>query len=119
MPSTSGIEHATTTPARIPRLKKLTARTIAIASQSALVNPPTASSTTTDWSATRRGSNPDGQLAGRAAHLAATGLDSDRQIGGDRRHLVRDGFAEDEVVAALRHRDRKADRRLAVVAEHR
>ena len=46
-------------------------------------------------------------------------LDPDRQIAGDLRHFMRDGFAEDEIVAALSHRNRKADRRLAVVAEHR
>ncbi|MNE63144.1 hypothetical protein D3C80_1584750 [compost metagenome] len=50
--STSGIEQATTSPARTPRLTKLTARTITTASNRALVKPPTASSTTTDWSDT-------------------------------------------------------------------
>src|ERR1700738_3006355 len=67
MPSTSGIEQATTTPARRPRLTKLTPRTIAIASHSALVKPPTASSTTTGWAATRCG------LVARIGHLAARG----------------------------------------------
>ncbi|MNF95837.1 hypothetical protein D3C84_786060 [compost metagenome] len=46
--STSGIEHATTSPARTPRLMKLTTSTITTASNKALVNPPTAASTTTD-----------------------------------------------------------------------
>ena len=46
MASTSGIDSATTRPARIPRLMKLTTSTIATASNRALVNPPTASSTT-------------------------------------------------------------------------
>src|SRR6266436_3848906 len=32
---------------------------------------------------------------------------------------MRHGLAEDEVVAALRHRDREPDRRLAIEAEHR
>ena len=47
MANTSGIEHATTNPARMPRLMKLTTSTITTASNSALVKPPTASSTTT------------------------------------------------------------------------
>ena len=44
--STSGIEIATTSPARRPRLIKLTASTITTASNSALVKPLTATSTT-------------------------------------------------------------------------
>ena len=47
MASTSGIDSETTSPARTPRLKKLTASTITTASNRALVKPPTASSTTT------------------------------------------------------------------------
>ena len=47
MASTSGIASATTSPARMPRLTKLTTSTITTASNSALVKPPTASSTTT------------------------------------------------------------------------
>ncbi|KAF1068141.1 MAG: hypothetical protein GAK45_01454 [Pseudomonas citronellolis] len=47
--STSGIEQATTSPARTPRLTKLTARTMTMASNSALVKPPTAFSTTSAW----------------------------------------------------------------------
>ncbi|MNK95664.1 hypothetical protein D3C87_1159110 [compost metagenome] len=50
--STNGIEHATTSPARTPRLTKLTSSTITTASNKALVKPPTASSTTTAWSET-------------------------------------------------------------------
>src|SRR5271167_2149932 len=100
MPSTSGIEQATTTPARRPRLKKLTASTIAIASHNALVKPPTASSTTTGWSATRCASMPIGKWAMICS-------------------IVRHGLAEDEVVAALSHRDCEADRRLPVKSEHR
>ncbi len=46
MASTSGIEQATTNPARKPRLTKLTINTITTASNSALVKPPTAFSTT-------------------------------------------------------------------------
>ena len=44
--STSGMATATTRPARRPRLRKLTTSTITTASNSALVKPPTASSTT-------------------------------------------------------------------------
>ena len=44
--STSGIEQATTSPALKPRLMKLTSSTIATASNSASVKPPTAFSTT-------------------------------------------------------------------------
>ncbi|MNZ82897.1 hypothetical protein D3C78_1016090 [compost metagenome] len=47
MASTSGIEQATTRPARIPKLTKLTTSTMITASNKALVKPPTASSTTT------------------------------------------------------------------------
>ena len=46
MTRTSGIDRATTIPARRPRLTKLTASTIATASTSALVNSPMASRTT-------------------------------------------------------------------------
>jgi hypothetical protein len=44
---TSGIDSATTVPARAPRLKKLTASTMAIAAQSASRKPLTACLTTT------------------------------------------------------------------------
>ena len=46
MTRTSGMDRATTSPARTPRLRKLTASTITIASKSALVNSPMASRTT-------------------------------------------------------------------------
>ena len=46
-------------------------------------------------------------------------LDADRQLRGNLRHLVRYSLAKDEVVAALCHRDREANRRLAVKSEHR
>ena len=46
MASTSGIEVATTRPARRPRFRKLMTRTIAMASHSAFMNSLTASSTT-------------------------------------------------------------------------
>ena len=46
MASTSGIEIATTSPARAPRLMKLIARTMTIASNKPRVKPETASSTT-------------------------------------------------------------------------
>ena len=52
MVNTSGIEHATTAPARKPRLKKLTKRTIAKASCNDLVNSAIFSSTTAGWLAT-------------------------------------------------------------------
>ena len=45
-------------------------------------------------------------------------LDADRQIGGDLRHRPLDVLAEREDVAAVAHGDGKADRRLAVDAEH-
>ena len=41
------------------------------------------------------------------------------RLADDLRHLVRHGLAEDEVVAALRHRDGEPDRRLAIEPEHR
>ena len=44
---TSGIDSATTSPARTPKLMKLTTSTMATASKSAIVNPPTGSWTTT------------------------------------------------------------------------
>ena len=44
--STSGIEHATTAPARTPRLIKLTASTMPIASHSASMKSSTAALTT-------------------------------------------------------------------------
>jgi hypothetical protein len=46
-------------------------------------------------------------------------LDADRQFADDLLHLVRHSLAEDEVVAALRHRDGQSDRRLAIEPEHR
>ena len=62
MASTSGIETATTSPARSPRLTKLTASTMTTASTSALVKPPTASSTILGWSETRWMPTPMGSL---------------------------------------------------------
>ena len=61
MASTSGIASATTRPARTPRLMKLTTSTMATASNSARVKPPTASSTTTGWSETRCTPTPIGR----------------------------------------------------------
>ena len=58
--STSGIVSATTSPARRPRLTKLTTSTMATASNSARVKWPTASSTTTGWSETRCTPTPTG-----------------------------------------------------------
>ena len=60
---TSGIERATTAPARMPRAKRLTPRTIAIASHRAFMNSFTASSTVTGWSAISVGSMPTGRFA--------------------------------------------------------
>ncbi|MNF63190.1 hypothetical protein D3C84_448850 [compost metagenome] len=64
--STSGIEHATTSPARTPRLTKLTTSTITTASNSALVKPPTAFSTTAAWSETLYTPTPTGKSAVRS-----------------------------------------------------
>jgi len=63
MAKTSGIEIATTRPARKPRLMKLIASTIAMASNSARVKPETASSTTAGWSETRSTVTPIGRSA--------------------------------------------------------
>ena len=61
--STSGMAMATTRPARRPRLRKLTTSTITTASNSALVKPPTASSTTAGWLETRCTPTPIGRVA--------------------------------------------------------
>ena len=66
--STSGIDSATTAPARRPRLSRLTPSTMAIASHRASMNSSTACSTITVWLAT------------------SIGLDADRQVFGDPRH---------------------------------
>ena len=99
--STSGIESATTSPARSPRLTKLTASTIATASNSAWVKPPTASSTTVGWSATRCTPTPIGNSATILSHLLVERL------------------AELQQVGARLHADGEPDRRLAVEAEQR
>ena len=57
------MEVATTSPARRPRLMKLTTSTMTTASFSALVKPATDSSTTTDWLATRWTPMPTGRFA--------------------------------------------------------
>jgi len=59
--STSGIDIATTRPARKPRLMKLMASTMTIASNRARVKPETASSTIFGWSDTRWISAPTGR----------------------------------------------------------
>ncbi|MNY25521.1 hypothetical protein D3C86_1593110 [compost metagenome] len=64
--STSGIEHATTSPARTPRLTKLTSNTMTTASNKALVKPPTAFSTTSAWSETVCTPTPTGRSAVRS-----------------------------------------------------
>ncbi len=61
--STSGIDTETTSPARMPRLMKLTASTMTTASTSASVNPPTACSTCLGWSDTRWTPTPTGSVA--------------------------------------------------------
>ena len=98
--STSGIEQATTSPARRPRLTKLTMRTITTASNSACVKPPTAF-TTRAWfdtwcTPTPTGSSPVISACARIERLA-----------------------ELEDIAALLHRHRQADGRLAPAAEQR
>ncbi len=59
--STSGMARATTNPARMPRLTKLTMRTMATASKSARTKPETASSTICGWSETRCTLTPSGR----------------------------------------------------------
>ncbi|MDT4875681.1 hypothetical protein FQZ97_1110680 [compost metagenome] len=59
----SGMAHATTSPARRPRLTKLTSMTISTASNNARVKPPTASSTTAAWLATTCTPTPTGKPA--------------------------------------------------------
>ena len=61
--SVSGMESATTSPARAPRLTKLTAMMMAIACQSDVVKSLIACSTTWGWSATRIGVMPRGSSA--------------------------------------------------------
>ena len=61
--STSGIEQATTAPARRPRLRKLTPSTMAMASHSAAMKSLTATRTTCGCAATRCGSRPTGNEA--------------------------------------------------------
>ena len=101
MASTSGIEIATTAPARTPRLIRLTASTMAMASHRASMNSSTACSTVTGWSATSVGSMP----TGRSAVIS--------------RHGLRDVVPERQDVAALAHGDGEPDGVLAVDAEHR
>ena len=59
--STTGMVIATTSPARSPRLIKLTIKTIATASSSALVKLEIASRTTCGWSDTRCAVTPAGK----------------------------------------------------------
>ena len=100
MARTSGMDRATTSPALRPRLRKLTASTMTIASKSALVNPPMASRTTSGWSDTRLSSMPTGK---RCIRRSAASCRPSPKV---------------EIVAALAHVDADADRRLAVDAEH-
>ena len=98
--SVSGIDSATTAPARTPRLTKLTAMMIAIACHSEVMNSPIAPSD-------------HGGLVGHQRRL-----DADRQVGGDVVHGPLHVAAERQDVAAVAHGDGEADRRLAVDAEH-
>ena len=59
--STSGIDSATTMPARTPRLTKLTPSTMTSASSSVFMNSLTERSTTRGWSATWWTSMPTGR----------------------------------------------------------
>ena len=76
--STSGIETATTAPARRPRLSRLTPSTMATASHSASMNSSTACSTVAGWSATSVGSIPTGRFAVISAMVCSTFLPSAR-----------------------------------------
>ena len=99
--STSGIDSATTSPARRPRLTKLTTSTMATASNSARVK-----------SADRL--LDDHRLVGDQMHA-----DADRQLADDPVHLVVQRLAELEQIGAGLHADGQPDRRLAVEAEQR
>ena len=70
--STSGIDSATTAPARTPRLSRLTPSTMAIASHSASMKSSTACSTITVWLATSTGSMPTGRFSVIRAIASAT-----------------------------------------------
>jgi hypothetical protein len=74
--STSGMAMATTIPGRQPSARKLTSKTMAMASISVLVNSPTASFTTCGWSATRLSSMPTGKSAVSCAARALMFLPS-------------------------------------------
>ena len=99
--STSGIDSATTAPARTPRLSRLTPSTMAIASHRASMKSSTACSTVTVWLATSTGSMPTGRFSVIRAIASA------------------DVVPERQDVAALAHGDGDADALLAVDAEHR
>ena len=70
--STSGIDSATTAPARTPRLSRLTPNTMAMASHRASMNSSTACSTVTVWLATSTGSMPTGRFSVIRAIASAT-----------------------------------------------
>ncbi len=61
--SVSGIDAATTVPGRTPRLTKLHARMMMMACQSDAMKSLMATSTVSDWLATRKGSMPAGRFA--------------------------------------------------------
>ena len=99
--STSGMAIATTSPARRPRLRKLTASTMTTASNSASRE---AADRLLDH----------GRLVGDEMHA-----DADRQLAHDLAHCAAQRLAELEQVAVGLHADGEADRRLAVEAEQR
>ena len=98
--SVSGIESAMTRPGRTPRLMKLTTRMMATACQSDVMNSAMALV------------DGDGLVGDELR------LDAERQVGGEPRHRLLDVRAERQDVAAVAHRDRKADGRFAIDAEH-
>src|SRR5215207_1527882 len=100
MASTSGIDRATTTPALIPRLRKLTTRTMAIASTK------------------RLGEAAESLLDDRRLVRDEVELDADRQALHQALSRFVEPLAEGEIVAARGHVDADADRGLAVDAEH-
>ena len=101
MASVNGMASAMTKPGRMPRLMKLTARMIATACQSEVMNSEIALL------------DRDGLIGDE------DGLNSHRQIGYYFRHVLRYVVAEAENVAAFAHGDGEAYRRLAVYPELR
>ena len=101
MASEIGIASATTVPARMPRLTKLTTAMMAIACHSEVVK--IADRLVDD--------------NGLVSHQRR--LDAERQVCRDLGHHGADVLAERQDIAAIAHGDAEADRRLAVDAELR